>query len=404
MRIFLFCRTLFFIFALGICAAVGYAQVYPAGSSQHEQRLAHRRYARAQEGHSLWTGYTQWLKETQTKLNMQAGVDISYTFQRVAPSGKQTAVQGVYYPFIQWNILPGGNWGEGVINANYTLVHYWGLEAAPLQQRIGAAAGINDGAAGAETFSQLTYTHTLPGRFNWMSVTLGQFSIGNFDSTSYLGNQQTSLMNASFAQNLSSIYPSASVGAYAQASYAGWSLAAGYQDAANLSGQNLRLNQAFNGKYTFFTALNYTLKNGGFYNLLYYHQSGVQGQPASAGGVSLSLQQPLAQKALVFARANYSGGDAALISHSFAAGAGWKDPLGRNEQDVILLGAAWNRLNKNAWNIPPAREQETVFELQWVWNITPWISLTPDVQLYPKTAQKGRRFASAAGLRTTIML
>lgn len=388
----------------GVCLYAAQTYDAGAGSSQHELRLQHRRYARGQAGGNLWSAYSAWLKEVQTKFNIQAGVDISYALQRVSPSGKQTAVQGIYYPFMQWNVLSGGSWGKGVINANYTLVHYWGIEASRLQRRIGAAAGINDGLTGSESFSQLTYTHTLPGKWDWLSLTAGQFSIGNFDSTSYLGNQQTSLMNASFAQDLSSVYPSSSVGAYGQASYGGWSLSAGYQDASNLSGQNILLDQAFSGKYAFFTALSLTEKNGGFYNFLYYHQPSLRGQEESSHGFSLSLQQPLADKWVVFARGNYSGGDVAAVSHSFAAGAGLKDPFGLNAQDIILLGVAFNRLNPSAWGNNLSQNQESVFELQWVWNLTPWISLSPDVQLYPKTAQKGRRFAAAAGLRTTIML
>ena len=404
MKKFTFCFLLFLV--LGLPLTCAYAQAYQAGAGapQHQLRLQHRRYARGQAGGAWWRLYADGLKNIEKNLNILLGADVTYNLQRAAPGGKQTAVQGIYYPFIEWKVLPGGDWGEGVINANYTLVQYWGAEAASLQTRIGAAAGMNDGLNGSESFSQLTYTHTLPGRWDWLSLTVGQFSVGNFDSTSYLGNQQTSLMNASFAQNLSSVYPSAGLGVYGQADYAGWSFAAGYQDATNLSGRTIRFNQAFDGKYTLFAALNRTLKNGGFYNVLYYHQPAVPGAPQSANGVSLSAQQPLGRQWVVFARGNYSSGNIAAVSRSFAAGGGLRDPLKRNEQDVVLFGAAFNRLNPAGWSAPLAHKQEVVFELQWVWNLTPWISLTPDFQLYPKTAQKGRRFATAAGLRTTIML
>ena len=397
--------TSFLILGIGLYLPAS-AQTYQAtgGASQHNQRLEHRRYARGQGGSSWWDNYTALSKQLEQKLQLQAGVDVSYSLQRASAGGKQTAIQGVYYPFIQWQLFNSEGFGRGVVNANYTLVHYWGTSGAVLQSRIGAGVGFNDGLTQAETFSQFTYTHTLPGRWSWLSVTAGQFSVGNFDSTSYLGNQQTSLMNASFAQNLSSAYPSASLGAYVEASYKGWTLSAGYQDGTNLSGQTIRFHQAFSGKYTLFTALNRTFEDGAFYNLLYYYQPLVSGETEEANGLSLSLQQPLSRQWLVFARANYASSGPAAASRSLAFGAGWQNPLGRNPQDVILLGLAFNRLNQQAFDSPLQHKHENVLEVQWVWNITPWVSLTPDFQLYPKTAQKGRRFTAAAGLRTTIML
>lgn len=374
-----------------------------AGTSQHQLRLEHRRYAHGQEGSSLWNRYAGWAKQMEQNWHIQAGADVSYTFARVSPSGKQTAIQGIYYPFVQWQVW-NGRWGTGVLNANYTLVQYWGASGAALQQRIGAAVGFNDTLSAQDSFSQLTYTHTLPGRWNWLSVTVGQLSAGMFDSTAYLGNQQTSLMNAAFSQNLSSVYPGASLGAYVEASYEGWNVAAGYQDGSSLSDETLHFDQAFSGKYTLFAAVSRTFSNGGFYNLLYYHQPSVPGETENSNGLSFSFQQPLGRQALVFARANYASAGAAAASRSVAAGAGWRNPLGRNAQDVILLGVAFNRLNPQAFGTELAQNHESVVELQWVWNISPWMHIAPDIQLYPKTAQKGRRFAAAAGLRTTLML
>ena len=94
------------------------------------------------------------------------------------------------------------------------------------------------------------------------------------------------------------------------------------------------------------------------------------------------------------------------IKNSYVLGAAWLNPLGRNAQDALTLGLAYNRLSDKALGYPAGlRDSETVLELQWVWGIGRFVTLTPDLQIYPKAAAGERHgLTTVIGLRTTVML
>ena len=348
----------------------------------------------------------KWITD---KLGLQAGVDISYTAQRLAPGGKQTAIQGIYYPYVTWTLFQDKAWGSGVVNFNYNLIRYWGQQASVLQSRGHLANAFNDYPSNMDLFSQLSYTHTLPGKWDWLSVTAGQFPIGNFDGTSYMDNQQTSLMNYALSQNASAAYPGASLGAYVQAQNSRWTFVAGYQDATNVTGAQIHGRTAFDGKYTGFGSIAWTpsFKWGdGQYSFLYYYQPSVPAQAENINGWSFNMQQFLGKDFAVFGRANGSTGGAVPVKNSYALGVSWLDPLGRNPQDVITLGAVYNRISAAAMGYPPyLLASETALELQWVWGIGKFVTVTPDLQIYPKAASNpDQGVTTVVGLRTTIML
>ena len=160
-------------------------------SAKHEQRLASRQKLEQDLSADCRLGHIKLKQLLQDKLGLQVGADISYTLQRGAPSGKQTAVQGIYYPYLTWSLFKDSSFGSGQVNFNYNLIRYWGTSAAAIQNRVKTAVAFNDYSANQEIFSQLTYTHTLPGELDWLSVTLGQFPLYNFDGTEYIANQQT---------------------------------------------------------------------------------------------------------------------------------------------------------------------------------------------------------------------
>ena len=376
--------------------------------AKHEQRLQNRRRAQiTPEGEleELWSHG----KHLANAIGLDIGIDISYLAQRAAPGGKQTSIQGVYYPYLTWNLFKDRAIGSGQLNVNYTLVRYWGTQAANLQDRINTAVAFNDYAANQEFFSQFSYTHTLPGDLNWMSVTVGQFPLYNFDGTTYLDNQQTALMNYALSQNATSVYPSASFGAYAQAQTKNFTLAAGYQDATNITGQTIDLGSAFDGKYTGFGYAAWTPTfdfGAGQYSVLYYYQPSVEKQPENVNGWSFNMQQNLGKKWAIFGRANGSDRGVSGVKNSYALGAALLNPLNRNEQDAIILGAAYNRLSNAGLGYPTyMRSAETAVELAWVWGIGKLVTITPDVQFYPRAGLNGdKQFTNVVGLRTTVQL
>ena len=402
------------IFAISAANAQDYYQaeeldIFVLSSAKHEQRLAARQKMEGYSFSDFDKAYSSAKNDLQDKLGIQVGMDISYTMQRSSPNGKQTAIQGIYYPYLTWDMFKNTKIGSGQLNVNYNLVRYWGAEASSLQGRSNFAVPFNDYPSDEEIFSQFSYTHTLPGDLNWLSFTVGQFPLYNFDGTEYLDNQQTALMNYALSQNASSAYPSASLGGYLQAQNGQFSMAAGYQDATNIDGAQIHLKDAFDGKYTVFGSFSWTPTfdiGSGQYSFLYYHQPSVEKQPEKVDGWSFNMQQNMGDKWVVFGRINGSSGGAVPVKNSYAAGFSFLNPLERNPLDAITMGMAYNRLSPKGLDYPDyMRNSEMALELQWVWGIGKHITITPDLQIYPHAGLDGDRgVGTVVALRTTIML
>lgn len=380
-------------------------------SARHEQRFADHMNLQDWSFSDLGKEYLGFKKEVADKLGFSYGVDVSYMAQRGAPSGKQTAIQGIYYPYVTWDLFTDKAWGSGQVNFNYNLIRYWGPEAQTIQNRLNVADSINDYNTRQNLFSQLTYTHTLPGEMNWLSMTVGQFPLYNFDGSNYVDNQQTALINFAMSQNASSTYPLASMGAYVQAAlHENVTIAGGYQDATNTTGQVMNFKTAYDGKYTGFGSISWTPTIKGLgaaqYSFLYYNQPTVQNQPGQSSGWSVNLSQNITDKWVAFGRANGSDSNITDIKNSFVIGGSFVNPLERNPLDAITLGVAYNRLSKKALGNPTHyRDNETAIELQWVWGIGQFVTITPDIQLYPKAALDPEQgLTTVVSLRTTIML
>lgn len=392
-------------------------------AAKHERRLAQQVVVFEYDEEELWEdepvarphqsleqSYLHFKKLLNNKMGLQYGVDISYTAQRGAPNGKQTSIQGYYYPYLTWNMFQDTVIGSGQINVNYNFIRYWGTEGATLQNRLGVVAAQNDYPVNEEIFSQASYTHTLPGSMDWMSMTVGQFPLYNFDGANYLDNQQTGLFNFAMSQNASATYANAAVGGYVQAAPGQWTFAGGYQDATNISGETVRLHTAFDGRYAYFAYASYAPEIHGMgkgqYSFLYYYQPSVKEQEGISRGYSFNMSQNLSDKWVLSGRANWSDGHIAAIKNSYVLAATLVNPLQRNANDAITLGVSYNRLDGEALAAAPFfRKYENAVELQWVWGIGKLITLTPDIQFYPKAGVgDGHKFVTVAGLRAAVLL
>lgn len=404
-------RIFFVLGAVFFACGTLWAQSGVSHTAVKHQRLLERQHMLRQDPLTTFgADYLNWKDDLSKRTGLQIGADVSYLLQRGAPNGKQTSIQGYYYPYATWDLFTDTRFGSGQIAFNYTYMHYWGIEGTTLQNRLGLLSAQNDYTANQEIFSQFSYTHTLPGKMDWLSLTVGQFPLYNFDGTNYLANQQTALFNYALSQNGTSVYPIASFGGYAQAAKGAWTLAVGWQDASNIDGQTISLNTAFGGYYTWFGSLSYapTIKGlgSGSYSFLYYYQPSVAKQPGIARGWSVNMSQNLGPDWLLSLRVNGADGNVGPIKNSYAAALTLLNPLKRNALDAITLGVAYNRADKEALGYPSfLRTQESVIELQWVWGIGKMLTITPDVQLYPRAAfNQARDWTVVAGLRTTIML
>lgn len=138
---------------------------------------------------------------------------------------------------------------------------FWnGPNTSTFQTRAGLLSAPSDWFVDRTDYAELTYTHTLPGNWRWLSVTIGQYGFGAYDGNQYAGNAQTNFVNYALAQNGTQTYPTAGLGAYAQATAPENNLlfAAGVQGATNLSGSTITTGGLGSDKRAYFLAAQWT--------------------------------------------------------------------------------------------------------------------------------------------------
>ena len=344
-------------------------------------------------------------------LNKQYGfdysIDMSVLEQRTAPSGKNNAVQAYIYPSVTWQTF-NNQYGTGTLNFAYTIIRYGNHNANDLANNSGFVTPINDYPDNENEFNELYYTYQLGGKWNWLTLGIGQFPIYNFDGTQYDANQQVNFLNDSLAQNASQSYTQAGLGIYAQITPNDeWSFAFGGQDGTNIDAQSIRVNNLDEEHYTTFGYVSYTptIKGVGQseISVLVYNQPNVKEQSETTNGWSLNLSQNIGEKLALFARVNETSGSVEEIRQSWVLGGVYNNPFNRNSLDQIGLAYAYNKLDEKAVGTPLEHKAEQVVEVYWAWGIGDMLTITPDVQLYinPALNQKSD-YGFATSLRATV--
>ena len=264
-------------------------------------------------------------QDFKNRLNKQYGfdynIDVSVLAQRTSPSGKSNAVQAYIYPEFAWTMVDNNN-GTGVLNFAYSIVRYGGHSAADIAGNSGYVTGINDYTDNDTEFNELYYTYQFGGKFDWLTVGVGQYSLYNFDGTAYDSNQQVNFLNDALAQNASASYSSGGLGGYVQIEPNDeWNIVLGGLDATNVDAPSIRFNHLGEEHYTTFGYLAYTPTIKGWgeseISLMVYNQPGVKEQPETTNGWSLNLSQNIGDKFSVFARLNEVSGSVEEIRQSW---------------------------------------------------------------------------------------
>ena len=264
---------------------------------KHNDRLKNRKKF---ETHSKYKDDEDWYQtfknELEKQYNTSYSFDLTYMPQRGAPNGSKTANQLIWSPYLSITPFQNTFLGSGQIQFSYTGVQYWGEDAQTIQNRINVGSGINDYLEKEHQFSQLLYTHTLPGKMDWLSISVGQYSLYFIDGTPQTFNQQTGFISYSLSQNASASYPSASFGAYLQfAPSSEWMMQVGFQDANNISGSRINFSTLGDGEYTSYMYLSWNptfMKTWkGQYMFLTYDQPSTTKQPGDSQGWSFSFSQ-----------------------------------------------------------------------------------------------------------------
>ncbi len=356
---------------------------------------------------NLGQDYTDFKNFLNKNYGIDYSLDISYMGQRGAPNGKKNAMQTYISPSITWNMFD-NEYGQMSLNAAYSIVRYGGISAATLGSNIGAQTEINDSNTPDDTFNELYFTYQLGGDWNWLSFGLGQFPLYNFDGSNYDSNQQINFINYALSQNASSSYSTAGVGMYAQiAPNDDWSFSFGAQDATDIDGTSVQLDNFDDEHYTTFASLSYTPEikglGDGQYSILLYNQPAVEQQPETTNGWSLNMSQNIGEKFAVFGRINGVSGHTEPINQSYVLGAVYNDPLDRNPLDQIGIAFAYNKIDEEAVGSSLAHNSEKIIEGYWAWGVSKWMTITPDIQFYIDPALNEKSdYATVFSLRTTL--
>ena len=360
------------------------------------------------DARSLGTDYSMFKYWLNKNYGFDYGIDVTLMPQRGAPSGEYNAFQTYIYPYLTWTTFK-NEYGTGQLNMAYTIVRYGNHDASDVASNMGVVSSINDYDDKTNEFNELYYTYQLGGDWDWLTLGLGQFPIYNWDGSNYNSNQQVNFINYALSQNPSSTYSIAGVGGFVTvAPNDEWSMTLGAQDASNVDGISVRVNDLNDGHFTSFGQVEWTPTNrfGDFQaSVLLYNQPGVKEQPQTTNGWSVNLSQNLGEKFNVFARVNGVSGHMDTIDQSWSGGLVWLNPLERNALDQIGFAYALNKINEEAVGEPLAHDTEHVLEAYWAVGFSKWMTITPDIQFYihPALNQKSD-YGTAVSLRLTLFL
>jgi Carbohydrate-selective porin, OprB family len=338
----------------------------------------------------LYDQYLGWKEEFENRYDVEYSLQLSLLPQWGVPGGGAT-IDFVWTPSIVWKPFADTALGSGTFTFYAQQNQYWnGVDTPRMQGRLGLLTPPSDWGVDATDYAQLTYTHTLPGAWHWLSLTVGQYPFSLYDANQYAGDGQRNFVNYALAQNASQAYGSAGFGGYLEAAVPDRELvlAGGLQDAMNLTGSAITAQGLAAGKNAYFLAARWTPKflSGGAYSLLWYTEPDlpVDELPA-AHGLSFSATQNLTEGWGLFARANTATGLTSPIANSVAWGVVRDNPFGRDPLDQIGLGAARAQTNPSAVSIP-VRNAEWLAEAYYGYTVFKGLQLTPDLQLYFKPA------------------
>lgn len=355
---------------------------------------------------NLYGDYSRFKTQVKQETGLSWSATTSWLQQWGEPDGGWSAGQLLSTPGLDWQLFDSQRFGSGSLQVSYTLVQYpWRQTAADIADNLGVISGINDFPGSGDSFPQLTYTHALPG--NKLLLSVGQYPFYNFDGNQYLADQQQNFNNYVFAQNGSSTYPLAGLGAYTQINVTSTiQLAAGFQNATDLSGANLTSKGFGKDNFAWFGYAQWTPKFRGLgsaqYSFTYYDVPTVRGQSATTGW-SVNAVQNLNDTWAVFGRANGAWGDTTPIKASYAIGGAMSNPLGRSRTDQVGLALGYSNAADSPTN-PPGARSEKLAELYWNWTFFNGLLLTPELQYIRDPALAPNRDDTwALSLRATFM-
>ncbi len=335
---------------------------------------------------SAYDRYQDFKNTLKTEHGIEFSLTASLLFQGGVPRGGPGVALAVYTPTLKWTPFTHTAIGSGIVNISVQHHRFLtGATSSTLQDRLRTITTPNDWLNNGFEYDQISYTHVMPGSMRWLSLTVGQYGFGLFDDNPYATGAQTGFIGYALAQNGTQTYPTAGVGAFAQAMSPDqqFVLSGGFQSATDISATNLTTSGLATGRNAYFMAArwNAAFLDGGNFSVLWYSQPAVPLQPNPSQGVSFNVSVGFGDTAGLFLRVNNASGLVSQVRTSVAVGIVGNDPFGRNEMDQAGFSVFWNKTNRSVVQAP-YRAAEWGAELHYNYTIGSTLQLTPDVQVF----------------------
>jgi hypothetical protein len=182
--------------------------------------------------------YLTWKERFQKEYNIEYSLQASILPQWGTPKSGSAGMDFVWTPTIAWKPFTDTTAGSGVFTFSVQQNQFWNSpNTTTFQNRAGLLSPPSDWGVNTTDYAQLAYTHTLPGKWDWLSVTIGQYSFALYEVNQFAVNAQTNFISYALAQNATQAYVSADLGAYARAAAPGCNLvfAGGFHKAPRIS-------------------------------------------------------------------------------------------------------------------------------------------------------------------------
>ena len=365
-----------------------------------EEFLSHSKHA------DDW--YQTFKKELRERYRTSYYLDISYMAQNTSPHWGGFPQQFIFSPYIKIEPFVDTKFGSGKLQVSFTGVRLFGGSVSKRENKLHVATGINDYKKRGDYYSQILYTHTMPGVMDWLSLSIGQYSIYFMDGVAPTSNQQSGFISYSLSQNASASYATSGLGLYLQISpNRQWILQFGIQDAHNIDGDEFGFSTLDDGDYTTYGYLSWSpvfAENfSGEYKVLFYDQPSTKEQYGHSQGWSFSFLQNFGRIFNIFGGFNGSTGKVVPVKRSVVAGIGFKDIFYRNPNDYFGISFARNWISRKAVSDYNIHKYENVLEMQYVFGIGKYITITPDLQLFMHPSLTTKKSTAAVfGLRVGV--
>ena len=346
--------------------------------------------------------YSDFTTRMEENYGLSWSFSLSYRQRWYNPNNISSSSQTLFWPSVNWDIFDSETFGSG----SFQYMYYGERRSKAkinIDRRFRTLSGeIPDDAS---QFSQITYTHTLPGeRF---AIAVGQFSFFNFDSNDYLADQQINFVNNIFSANGSSSYAATGIGAYLQFNATKSLQILIGEQSVNKEDSGKRPAGGFsNSPYSHLGYIQWKpkFKNLGDaqYSLTLYDAPAMDGKTASKGW-SLNAMQNISDSWAIFARSNASQDQSDNSKRSYALGLAWNNPFKRDAGDQI--GLAFGSLNQKV-SLPGRvlEHKQDTLEAYCTINLLPGLFLTPDIQYIHNPAfAPNRNHASIFSLRSMLV-